>query len=145
MSILSALNPFVGVAEAVVKRFTTTPGESADAEVKLREVAIAETREADRPMTEQRAINLVEARHSSVFVAGWRPFVGWISGIGLAILVIVWPLATLVVSQVGGTMPSLPIDPEVVLAVLGSLLGVSKLGRSYEKAKGVARNSIEHP
>ena len=148
MSILSALNPISGIVQAVtplVERFTTTPGESADAEVKLRGIAIAESREADRPMAEQRAINLAEARHSSVFVAGWRPFVGWVAGIGLAILIIVWPLATLVVTQVGGTMPPLPIDPEVILVVLGSLLGVSKIGRSYEKTKGVARNSIEHP
>ena len=34
----------------------------------------------------QAAINMMEAQHRSVFVAGWRPFVGWVCGWALAYL-----------------------------------------------------------
>ena len=32
----------------------------------------------------QTAINEMEAKHRTIFVAGWRPFIGWVCGIALA-------------------------------------------------------------
>ena len=37
-----------------------------------------------QPHSLQIELNKIEARHSSVFVAGWRPFIGWLCGAGLA-------------------------------------------------------------
>ena len=40
----------------------------------------------------QSEINKVEAQHRSVFVSGWRPFIGWVSGFAFAFHYIVMPL-----------------------------------------------------
>ena len=79
----------------------------------------------------QLAVNGVEAAHKSLFVAGWRPFVGWVSGIGLAYNVII--------SQILGIWFEVPtVDPSLLTPVLMGMLGMGAM-RSYEKTKSVAR------
>jgi len=79
----------------------------------------------------QLEINKVEAAHKSLFVAGWRPFVGWVCGIGLAYNVLVNPIASVWVE-----MP--PVDPALLYPVLMGMLGMGGL-RSFEKMRGVSR------
>ena len=87
---------------------------------------------------QQAAINQAEAGHSSVFVAGWRPAIGWVCAAALAWAFIVAPVATwaLAVLGVRETLPAIMTDNlfELVLAMLG-LGGL----RTFEKLKGVAR------
>ena len=47
------------------------------------EIATMSEKHAMEVAKGQLAVNAVEAAHKSLFVAGWRPFIGWISGIGL--------------------------------------------------------------
>ena len=76
-------------------------------------------------------VNKVEAAHKSLFVAGWRPFVGWICGIGL--------LYNVLIAQVLGIWFEVPqVDPSLLTPVLMGMLGMGAM-RSYEKAKGVQR------
>jgi len=83
-------------------------------------------------------INKVEAANPSVFVSGWRPFIGWVCGAALAYTYIITPIWAwcLTIYHPGLTMPVLPTDNlfELVLAMLG-LGGL----RTFEKLKGVAR------
>jgi hypothetical protein len=39
-------------------------------------------------------VNKAEAQHASVFVAGWRPFIGWVGGFGMAYQFLLYPLLT---------------------------------------------------
>jgi len=83
----------------------------------------------------QLAVNAVEAAHKSLFVAGWRPFVGWVSGIGLAYNVII--------SQILGIWFEVPtVDPSLLTPVLMGMLGMGAM-RSYEKTKSVAREKLK--
>ena len=76
-------------------------------------------------------VNKVEAAHKSLFVAGWRPFVGWICGIGL--------LYNILISQVLGIWFEVPeVDPTLLTPILMGMLGMGAM-RSYEKTKGVQR------
>lgn len=88
--------------------------------------------------TQQTEINKIEAASSSVFVAGWRPAVGWVCVSGVGYQFVVRPLAQAIVTiwQPAYTMPSVPTDD--LLYLLGILLGVAGL-RSFEKVKGVSR------
>lgn len=43
-------------------------------------------------MQGQMEVNKVEAAHKSVFVAGWRPFIGWVGGLALAYQFLLYPL-----------------------------------------------------
>ncbi|MCI0556756.1 MAG: holin family protein [Anaerolineae bacterium] len=87
-------------------------------------------------------INKLEAQSSNVFVAGWRPFIGWVCGASFAYAVIGndllnWGLQ--LVSTLGHAVPALP-EPDVTLTfeILMALLGLGGL-RTFEKMKGVHR------
>lgn len=88
-------------------------------------------------MTAQTDINKVEAASDSVFVAGWRPFCGWVGGFGLAYAAIIEPVARLVATLLGyaGAFPL--IDTTVTMQILFGMLGLGAM-RSYDKVKGVA-------
>lgn len=82
-------------------------------------------------------VNREEARSSSTFVAGWRPFVGWTCGAGLAYVAIVEPVARFTATMYGyhGAFP--PIDTTLTMQVLLGILGLGGL-RSFDKKNGVA-------
>ena len=79
----------------------------------------------------QLAVNAVEAAHKSLFGAGWRPFVGWICGVGL--------LYNVLISQILAIWFEVPtVDPSLLTPILMGMLGMGAM-RSYEKTKGVQR------
>lgn len=91
------------------------------------------------PAKLQAAINKVEAQHRSVFVAGWRPSIGWVCGFALAYLWLIRPIfGDLLHAIFGYTLPPLEIGAVDVIALLGPLLGLSGL-RTSEKMAGVAK------
>ena len=92
----------------------------------------------------QTAINAIEAQNSSLFVAGWRPAVGWVcvSGLGYTFLLKpLFPWAVRVAASMGGYTATLPDLPEVpmgdLIILLGGMLGLGTL-RTIDKIKGVA-------
>ena len=89
------------------------------------EISTMAERHAQELAKGQLAVNAVEAAHKSLFVAGWRPFVGWVSGIGLAYNVII--------SQILGIWFKVPtVDPSLLTPVLMGMLGMGAM-RSFEK------------
>lgn len=89
----------------------------------------------------QTKINEIEAAHKSVFVAGWRPFLGWICGIGILWAFIVQPIAVWAVKVFGSPSIELPvINTDGLYQLVLAMLGMGAL-RSFEKIKGVARNT----
>lgn len=87
----------------------------------------------------QLQINLAEANHQSVFVAGWRPFIGWVCGFALANNYIVRPWAIAALSAAGATFEFPVIDLSLMLPVLTGMLGLAGM-RTYEKKQGVSQN-----
>ena len=83
-------------------------------------------------------INKQEAAHRSVFVAGWRPFVGWCCGISLAWSYICQPIIVFVLAQTGHLVDLPALDMSQMMPVLMGMLGLGGL-RSFEKYKGVSK------
>ena len=79
----------------------------------------------------QMEVNKVEAAHKSIFVAGGRPFIVWICGLGLLYNVILSPFLSIWLE-----VPV--VDPALLYPVLLGILGLGGM-RSFEKVKGVAR------
>jgi len=79
----------------------------------------------------QTKINEIEAQHRTVFVAGWRPFVGWICGIALAYNFVIRDMVIWIVSP-ENVPPALQMDH--LMTVLMGMLGLGGL-RTYEKLK----------
>lgn len=85
---------------------------------------------AQAPDMAQTEINKIEATHRSRFVAGWRPFLGWVCGIGILNMVLINPWIQWFTERVG---PDLPKD--IIMELIFGLLGIGTL-RTIEKIKG---------
>ena len=91
----------------------------------------------------QLRINEQEAKHGSIFVAGWRPAIGWICGGGIAWNFILQPLISWVAFIFGVDITDAPVlDVGPLMILLGGMLGLGGL-RTYEKRLGVARKDIK--
>jgi hypothetical protein len=90
-------------------------------------------------------VNQEEAKHASIFVAGWRPAVGWCGVAAMAYQFILYPMLVWAwaVLQAGGYVPAglAPppmLDTEALWVILTGILGIGSL-RTVEKSKGVSR------
>lgn len=124
MSLLAALPILGNVLERVI------PDKNARAAAKEELERAGQAGELDL-LIGQLEINKVEAAHKSIFVAGWRPFIGWVCGAGLAYNVILHPFLSIWLE-----LP--PVNEGLLYPVLTGMLGMGAL-RTYEKTKRVAR------
>ena len=94
-------------------------------------------------MMGQLEVNKVEAAHPSIFVSGWRPFIGWVCGAALVYNYIVYNflLWGMVVFK-AKVAPPPAMELETLLPVLFGMLGMGGL-RTFEKMKKVSRNNMK--
>ncbi len=86
----------------------------------------------------QTKINEAEATHRTVFVAGWRPFIGWVCGLGLLYAVFIEPLLRFVFTVNGWEIEFPHIDTTITMQVLFGMLGLVG-ARSYEKKNNLTK------
>lgn len=87
---------------------------------------------AQVPLLAQVDLNKTEARHTSLFVAGWRPFIGWVCGIGLAYDFLLMPIA----NGFGAAFP--PLDALALHSLVAAMLGFGSF-RTFEKLKDIVK------
>jgi hypothetical protein len=83
-------------------------------------------------------VNKVEAEHRSVFVAGWRPMIGWSCAIGIFWLFVGHPLVVYIDGLDGTVSPIPTIDHDILLELTFAMLGMAGL-RTFEKLKGITK------
>ena len=86
---------------------------------------------ADKQITAQIEVNKVEAAHKSIFIAGWRPAIGWICGLALLYSTLLSPIL-----GIWFTVPE--VDTSLLTTVLMGMLGLGAM-RTFEKTQGVSR------
>jgi len=111
-----------GIAN-IVDKFVETPDERKAADVLLAKMA-------QRPGELQVELNKIEAGHRSLFVAGWRPALGWICAAGLGFTFLINPIFQWTTGEVGPTLPH-----DIMLELVIAMLGLAGL-RSAEKVMG---------
>ena len=93
----------------------------------------------------QMEVNKSEAQNHNLFVAGWRPAVGWVGAAAMAYQFLAYPLlvwswtwmqAEQIVPQ--EVKPPPMLDTEALWVILSGMLGIAGM-RSFEKTRGVAR------
>lgn len=85
----------------------------------------------------QMEVNAAEAANTNLFVAGWRPAVGWVCAAAFAWQFLLQPVLIFLVQSTGHQMPPMPqLDFATMSTVLMGMLGLGSL-RTYEKVKGV--------
>ena len=131
-AIVTALVPALGT---LVDRLIPDRAAAEKAKAEMEAALVKASNEAALAQVE---VNKIEAGHSSVFVAGWRPAIGWVCAAGLAWAFVVAPVASwaLMVLGIKAELPAIQFDHlfELVLA----MLGIGGL-RTFEKLRGVAR------
>jgi hypothetical protein len=120
----------------VIDHFFPDPQKAAEAKLEL--LKLAQTGELAQ-MTGQMDINKAEAGTGSVFIAGWRPFVGWVCGTALAMNFIVGPLGTWISALRGHPTAFPTLDMTTMMPVLLGMLGLGAY-RTYEKVQGAEGN-----
>ena len=104
------------------------------------DVATMAQKHAQELAKAQLEVNKVEAAHKSLFVSGWRPFIGWTCGLGMFGNFITIPFANfaLALLQYDIVIPLVPL--ETMMPVLMGMLGLGAM-RTYEKKNAVHRDN----
>lgn len=125
----------LGIGNKVIDRLWPDPAQAAAAKLEL--FKLQQSGEL-AVITGQMEINKAEAANPSVFVSGWRPFIGWVCGAACAWNWIGLPMAKAlaVYHQVPFALSA--ADLSEMMPVLIGLLGLGGL-RTVEKIQGVAR------
>lgn len=144
------MNPLVlgGIVEAIgniADDLFTSDKERLDAEIELRKIGVEVAKVEAGLVTAQIEVNKTEAQHASIFVAGWRPAIGWIGAASMAYQFIVYPFLIWgwALMQSFGWVPTTLTPPpmletDALWVILSGMLGIAG-ARTYEKVKGVAK------
>jgi hypothetical protein len=117
----------------------TTDKERMEMEIEQRKLDLEEKKLDMAGDMAQIAVNTEEAKSSSFFVSGWRPFIGWGCGIAFIYSALIEPICRFVATTVFMYNGSFPvIDSNLTMQVMLGMLGLGAM-RSYEKSNGVAR------
>lgn len=92
----------------------------------------------------QMEVNKAEASSGNMFVAGWRPFVGWVCATGCAWNWVGLPVGVFVAAAAGHPLDVSPLDLSEMLPLLLGMLGMGGL-RTFEKVQGVSREALVKP
>lgn len=132
---MDPISAVAGLLNTAIDKIWPDPAAKASAEAQLMK---AQADAAIASVQQQIDINKLEAASSSVFVAGWRPFVGWVCGSAFAFHFLLLPLLNWVAQAFGHAEIDIPFDMSSLMTVLMGMLGLGGM-RTFEKVKGVAR------
>lgn len=141
---MALLDFLVGPVMDIVNKLVPDPQAKMQAQIQLLQLQQTdEFKQMDFALQQsqmQTDINKTEASNASVFVSGWRPFIGWTCGVGFASQFVVFPLIFWGGELFGKvfTMPQLPT--ETLVTMLGGMLGIGTM-HTYEKVKGVVKGA----
>tara|TARA_R100001369_G_scaffold24811_1_gene45447 strand:- start:90 stop:464 length:375 start_codon:yes stop_codon:yes gene_type:complete len=122
------LSQLISPVAGLLDKFITDKDQAAKL---AHEIATMADNHAQELAKGQLAVNKAEAESGSLFIGGWRPFVGWVCGIGL--------MYNVILSQILAIWFEVPtVDPSLLTPVLLGMLGMGGL-RSWEKKSGVAK------
>ena len=128
------LNPIGGIVEGLTKgldELFTSDEEREAAKLKLATLM-------QQPHMLQAVANIEGAKHRSIFVAGWRPAIGWVAALGFGYQFLILPFAGLInaYAQLPAELPNLA--GEQLMTLVLSLLGLGGM-HTFEKYKGASK------
>lgn len=140
-SIITLLLPAI---TGILSKIIPDANARAQAQEEITRALIEKQGEVDKAIAEaakaQAEVNLAEAQNPSMFVSGWRPFLGWVCGIGFTYSFVLSPILNAILSFFGvHPIPVLDTGPLMTL-VLG-MLGLGTM-RTAEKIQGVDRQNM---
>lgn len=142
LSILELILPLI---TNVIGRVIPDANQAATVNAELQKALIDRQADIDRAVAEaakvQAEVNLKEAESPSLFVAGWRPAIGWLCGAGVLYVFAVQPTVAWLCAMAGLQSPPL-LDTSALMTLLLGMLGLGGL-RTIEKTQGVESNTLK--
>tara|TARA_R100000935_G_C2830601_1_gene164801 strand:- start:1483 stop:1878 length:396 start_codon:yes stop_codon:yes gene_type:complete len=130
------LNLLLPLISNVIDKVIPDKNASAKAKQEIEQTLVANMAQIN---IEQIKTNQVEASSRSIWIAGWRPFIGWVCGIAMAWHFVGVPFITFIAAWTGAVIPPLPVfDMSSLMTVLMGLLGLGSM-RTFEKMKGLTK------
>ena len=151
---LDPLTAVFDLGKAAIERIWPDETKRAEEFRKLEELRqqgdLAELNSHVQLMLKQAEINLADAKSGKWFQSGWRPAIGWVGALSLALMYIpkavvmtaLWTTQAIVIIQGWDGVGELviPVFPDLgvsdIIGLLMSMLGVAAM-RSFDKTKGV--------
>jgi hypothetical protein len=137
------LSGLFDVGKSLIARFFPDPAQAAAAQMELVKMQqsgeLAQLAAATDLAKAQIAVNQAEAASGNLFIAGWRPAVGWVCVVALCYQYIVAPLAPWLLNAFGVVVPNLPGLDDTLWQLLAGMLGLGAF-RTVEKVKGAEGN-----
>lgn len=132
---LSLISSLAGPIESIIGKFVQDKDQKA---ALAHEIATLAEKQANEQALAQIEVNKVEAAHQSLFIAGWRPSIGWVCSLAMLLNFILIPFINLGLdfAQMGIQLDL--IEMETMMPVLLGMLGLGGM-RTAEKLKGVQR------
>lgn len=135
MSLVGAITSVVPSVLSIIDKVVPDKGAAELAKSKIELELVQAATEINRLQAET---NKVEAAHRSIWVAGWRPAIGWCSALGVAYFFVLEPLLQWAAVALGWTITTPKFPEEALFEMVFAMLGMAGL-RSFEKIKGVAK------
>ncbi len=126
----------VNAVKDIVDEFVTTDEEKLEYQLKRAELELKGKELETRLLEKVHETNIAEAKTGNWFIAGWRPFIGWVCGLGFAYTFVIAPFLHSLLTSFGLSFPLPEIDGWLLFNLAGAMLGLGTL-RSYEKKWGV--------
>jgi hypothetical protein len=151
---LDPLTAAFDIGKSILSRVWPDPKDQAEQLFKLEELRSAGDSEKlnahVQAMAGQLKINLADANSGNAFQSGWRPAIGWVGAVSLALMYIpkalvityIWTYQAIVTLNGwdGVSVLILPVFPDLgvsdIIGLIMSMLGVAAM-RSYDKGKGI--------
>jgi hypothetical protein len=132
-------NIATGIAD-IIRLFKVDPNVALQQQEQLAQIQASIINKSMDSITAQIQVNQTEAANKSIFIAGWRPFIGWICGSAMAYKFVVQPLLVFILVATHSTFDAsrLPVlDWAEMSTVLLGMLGLAG-ARTWEKLNGVS-------
>ncbi len=144
MSVIGELlggGDFVKSVGDVVDKFVTTDKERLELQIE-REKAVQDHEYRMEQLDQtfdiaQTEVNKVEAGNPSLFVAGWRPAIGWVCALALGYQFLLYPM----LASFGLARQAPPVDVNSLYPLIFGMLGIAGM-RSFDKLKGIATSNV---
>lgn len=132
---MSILNSLIGPVTGLLDKFIEDKDKKNQIAYELSTMAEKHAQEIAKGQIE---VNKTEAAHKSLFVAGWRPAIGWVCVLGMAGNFITIPITNMILELMGSSV-TVPLIPTAeMMPILMGMLGLGAM-RTVEKTKNVQR------
>jgi len=139
---IDPVSTILDISSKIIDRLWPNPAERDAAKLKLLELQQSGELAALAAETDlakgQQEINKIEAASQNLFIAGWRPFIGWTCGVAFAFAYVMRPFLEFMLTASGHPVVLPNVNFSELLPILLGMLGLGGM-RTYEKVKKVTK------